>query len=317
MHASEHPMSNRRFSRRAPHKQADYIVRLGLALGKSRHDSRDDGRVHSLGTARSHQQALTLLCRWIQKNRLGDLRGASVASIMHWLEERSAEVGQKTLDRDRQATQFLLRQTSGADVRLPRIKSSFKGGRGLANQPRAYTREQVDLICSRLSDRSALSVRLAYASGLRAHELLTLAPRDQRPPSGHREWSPDRFDGREGTVYTVKGKGGLVREVLIPFQLARELESRRLTQPKVVNDRGIRYTSQYDISAGMYFSRIFTETSKKALRWSTGAHGLRHAYVHDRLIELAELGHTREMRMTLVSQELGHFRPEIVNEYLR
>ena len=98
-----------------------------------------------------------------------------------------------------------------------------------------------------------------------------------------------------------------MREVLIPFQLARELESRRLTQPKVVTDRGIRYTSQYDISAGMYFSRIFTETSKKALRWSTGAHGLRHAYVHDRLIELAELGHTREMRMTLVSQELGHF----------
>ena len=57
LHASEHPMSKRRFSRRAPHKQADYIVRLGLALGKSRHDSRDDGRVHSLGTARSHQQA--------------------------------------------------------------------------------------------------------------------------------------------------------------------------------------------------------------------------------------------------------------------
>ena len=79
MHAFARPMSNRRFSRRAPHKQADYIVRLGLALGKSRHDSRDDGRVHSLGTARSHQQALTLLCRWIQNNRLGDLRSASVA----------------------------------------------------------------------------------------------------------------------------------------------------------------------------------------------------------------------------------------------
>ena len=57
--------------------------------------------------------------------------------------------------------------------------------------------------------------------------------------------------GREGNVYTVKGKGGLVREVLIPLQLAWELESRRLTQPKVVTDRGVRYTSQYDISAGM------------------------------------------------------------------
>ena len=44
---------------------------------------------------------------------------------------------------------------------------------------------------------------------------------------------------------------------------------------------------------------------------------MRHAYVHDRLIELAELGHTRETRMMLVSQKLGHFRLEIVNEYLR
>ena len=69
----------------------------------------------------------------------------------------------------------------------------------------------------------------------------------------------------------MKGKGGLVREVLIPFQLARELESRRLTQPKVVTDRGIRYTSQYDISAGMYFSRIFSETSKKALQVVNGS----------------------------------------------
>ena len=61
------------------------------------------------------------------------------------------------------------------------------------------------------------------------------------------------FDGREGSVYTVKGKGELMREVLIPLQLVWELESRRLTQPKAVTDRGIRYTSQYDISAGMYF----------------------------------------------------------------
>ena len=171
---------------------------------------------------------------------------------MHWLEERSAEVGQKTLDRDRQATQFPLHQTSGAEISdFPESNSLNKGGRGFANQLRAYTREQVDLICSRLSDRSALSVSLAYASRLRAHELLTLTPRD--PASTQR--TPRMIVGpvREGNVYTVKGKGGLVREVLIPFQLVWELESRRLTQPKAVTDRGIRYTSQFDISAGMYF----------------------------------------------------------------
>ena len=36
---------------------------------------------------------------------------------------------------------------------------------------------------------------------------------------------------------------------------------------------------------------------------------------HDRIT--GGLGFSREARATIVSQELGHFRPEIVNEYLR
>ena len=54
-----------------------------------------------------------------------------------------------------------------------------KADEGLRINSRAYTGEQVELIYTRLSDRSALSVRLAYASGLRTHELLTLTPREQ------------------------------------------------------------------------------------------------------------------------------------------
>ena len=42
--------------------------------------------------------------------------------------------------------------------------------------------------------------------------------------------------------------------------------------------------------------------SKSVLGRSTDAHVLRHGYAQDRMIEL---------------QELGHFRPDIVTEYLR
>jgi len=34
--------------------------------------------------------------------------------------------------------------------------------------------------------------------------------------------------GRDGVVYTVKGKGGLVRDVIIPTHLTKELELRHL-----------------------------------------------------------------------------------------
>ena len=305
----------RRTSRRSPDKQAAYVVRKGLALGKPRHQARDDGLIHSLGTARSYQQALTLFCRWIQSRRHGDLRSADVGLVQGYLNERQSQVGQKTLDRDRQAAQFLLRQT-GINIKLHRVFSTFNGGRKLAKHSRGYTPEQVDAIAARQSARTGLATRIAYAAGLRAHELLTIRRKSEQPASSHRKWSNNRFVGRGGAAYTVVGKGGLIREIRLPGHLARALENVRLAEPRTIADRNIKYRQHYDLTGGVYFSFIFGKTSKAVLGWSTGAHGLRHGYAQDRMSELLELGFTRAERMGVISQELGHFRPDIVIEYL-
>ena len=131
----------------------------------------------------------------------------------------------------------------------------------------------------------------------------------ERAPSAHRKWSKERFFGRGGVVYTVKGKGGLVREVIIPGPLAKELELRRLAEPVTLRNRGINHQQHYDITAGQSFSHIFTKASVKHLGWSTGAHGLRHGYAQVRMDELHTGRFTRQERMEIVSQELGHFRP--------
>ena len=300
-----------------PKTQAARMIRGGLALGKARHNSRNDGKIHSRGTARAYQSGLTLFCDWIQRHKLGDLPGATVKIAERYLTERAGKVGQKTLDRDRQSIQFLLRQTSGMDIKLPRLKTSFRGGRRLAEQSRAVTVEQLNAICRNLSPRSALAARICYWSGLRAHELHTLEPRYSSAPSKHRKWSRERFKGRNGQLYVVKGKGGLKREVMLPFELAAELERLRLPKPAIKIDRGIRYSCRYDLTAGNDFSCVFTAASKKALGWSTGAHGLRHSYAQDRMIELRSSGCGRRQRMEIVSQELGHFRADIVEAYLR
>lgn len=307
----------KRFWFSKPRTQAERIVQRGLALGKSRHDSKNDGKIHSIGTARAYRDGLTLFCTWIQQHRLGDLPGASVKLAERYLTERSRQVGQKTLDRDRQAIQFLLRQTSGMDIRLPRIKTSFSNGRGLAKQPRALSVEQLDAVCRNLSPRSALAARLCYSTGLRAHELFTLQPRHSCSPSRHRQWSPDRFSGRDGQLYVVTGKGGLKREILLPFDLAYELEKRRLSQPVIKIDRSVRYECRYDITGGNDFTCVFGAAAKKALGWSTGAHGLRHSYAQDRMNELRASGYGRQARMEIISQELGHFRADILETYLR
>ena len=262
------------FGGREAAQQAKYWVNRGLALGKARHGNHRDGLIHSIGTKRNYEGALTRFCRWIQQHKFRDLESVSIKNTMRYLEERSTQVGQKTLDLDRQAIQYLLRQTTGAEMRLERVKSTFTGGRKLAAESRAYTFDQVEAVCSRLSPRAALAARIAFAAGLRAHEFFSIRPADELQASSHRSWSPDRFAGREGERFVVSGKGGLRREILLPHSLAAELKSRRFEAGAVlVRDRGINYQRHYDIAGGQSLSDVWNRASRKELGWSAGVHG--------------------------------------------
>lgn len=97
-------------------------------------------------------------------------------------------------------------------ITLPVVKSELTH----VLKSRAYTKVQVDLITNAQSTTYQLATRIAAATGLRAHELLTLRKSSEQAASSHRTWIKTRFFGRSGEVYTVKGKGGLIREVLIP-----------------------------------------------------------------------------------------------------
>lgn len=123
--------------------------------------------------------------------------------------------------------------------------------------------------------------------------------------------------GREGQRYSVIGKGGLIREVMIPDNLAQHLEDRRLDQAIKVIDRNIIYQQHYAIQAGRNWSQSFSRSSQHVLVWSNGAHGLRHSCTQERMDELRSQGLTREYALEVVSQELGHFRPDITEIYLR
>ena len=51
--------------------------------------------------------------------------------------------------------------------------------------------------------------------------------------------------------------------------------------------------------------------------YSHGGHGLRHTYAQNRMYQLQGLGLSYEQALAIVSQELGHFRPDITEVYLR
>lgn len=293
-----------RFS--SPEKQA---ARASNAVAKQLND-----KIASIGTLRNYEQALKNVATELARNN-ESLKDITPDRAQSYLEQRAEEVGQKSLDMERQALQAMMQHVTHkleAGERLQVVKSEHEQ----ILESRAYTPEQVQAIAQQQAPQNALATEITHAAGLRAHELLTLERADLKP-ADERPALADKFAEREGERYTVTGKGGLTREVLIPHDLAQRLEDRRLEDPRMVTDRGIHYEQRYDIGAGRNFSQSFSRASQNALGFSNGAHGLRHSYAQERIDELQRSGANREHALEVVSQEMGHFRADITETYLR
>jgi integrase len=262
----------------------------------------------SVRTEKNYAGALKGVAAFLQENRLGDLRSLDAEKALAYLEIRGQEVSQKSLDMDRQAIQAVLGE------KLPVVKSELS----TTLESRAYTSEQAKMIADAQSEKHCLSTQIAENAGLRAHELLTLRPVEERQADTHREYRDDRFTGRDDVkIYTVEGKGGLCREVAISRDLADKLETRRLDEPRIVYDREVRYEQHYNLGGGKQWADSFSKAADRALGWSTGAHGLRHEFAQERMNTLQGNGYEYRDALEVVSQEMGHFRPEITEVYLR
>ena len=242
---------------RSARTQAGHAISQKISLGRGRHDNPGDGRIHSVGTARGYEQALKGFAGYLQSHRLGDLSGTTVEKAERYLADRAGLVAQKTLDLDRQAIQMHL------GMQLEVVKSEME----TRLSTRSYSNAQVARIASAQSERNSLATQIAHDAGLRAHELFTLRPAEEQSASTHRQWSEGRFTGQ---LYTVKGKGGLIREVMVSKNLANRLEEKRLAEPKQVTDRGVRHSQHYDIGGGRAWSQSFSAASKRELGFSSG-----------------------------------------------
>lgn len=298
--------------------QARAVLKQSLSL-TSRHaeevaagvaGSRSTGKIHSLATFDKYAAALAQAGEWAREAAdVRHLRDLTAELAQDYLADRAAAgIGQKQLDTDRNALEFVVGKGS-LDREIALSAAELRS--------RTYTPDQVHAVLAGQDPRNALATEIAWRAGLRAHELLTLRRSDEATAAAHRRWSPHRFAGRDGARYVVTGKGGLRREVLVPRGLAGRLEDRRHCETLTIRDRGIVYRQHYDLGGGNAWSKSFGEASARALGWSYGAHGLRHSYAQERMAELQARGFDHAAAREIVSQELGHFRGDVVEVYLR
>lgn len=267
------------------------------------------GKYKELQSVRSRNEAAAALKVAAEKIGVDRIKQITPEKALQYLEDRrDGYASQKSLDRDRKALAIAI----GVD--LPRLKAISEQ----TLSSRAYTPAQIEKIASAMTEKNALALKIAHNAGLRAHELITLKRINEGAKTTSRTWTNERFAGREGEVYLVTGKGGLTREVMIRRELAEQLEARRLPSPKTTTDRGVNYLQRYDIGGGNALSSSFTRASQRALTFSHGLHGVRHRYAQERIDEVKTAFRVdHETARDIVAQELGHFRGDITEVYLR
>jgi len=291
-----------------------WFAKAETQASKMVHALNDAGVIKSAGTFRNYEQALTQVAQIFKDNALPSINNLTPQQATAYLVDRATEVRQPTLNLERQAMQKVMQHYNhqlATKETLPVVKSELQ----TIQASRAYTTEQTREVVAHQTPHNAISTEIAHAAGLRAHELLTIRPTAERP-ADPRPAHSGKFEGREGVSYTVTGKGGLTREIQLPRELSERLEGYRQPEPEKVTDRGVHYERCYAIGGGNSWSASFTRASQNAHGWSNGAHGMRHTYAQERMSEL-QREHPRDEALRIASQEMGHFRPEITEVYLR
>jgi hypothetical protein len=284
-----------------------------------RRGTESTGKIHSIATFNKYSQSLKLTGEWAkEKYQISKIKEITPEIAKAYLNYRvKNQIGQKQLNADRSALLFIVDE-------LPRVQQnneitiySKQREHSSSTASRYYSQKQFEHIINNMKPKTKLSTEIAYHAGLRSHELLTLSKPDDQQKDQNRIWHPDRFHSRTGIIYLVTGKGGLIREVMLPSHLSIEIEKYRLERPKIAIDRGINYKQYYNIDGGKKWSEKFTRVSKKVIGYSAGSHGLRHSYAQNRLSELKSQAFDTDTAKKIISQEMGHWRKDIINAYLR
>jgi integrase len=288
-------------------RRAKALAAAKTTLGpKPKDKAKQKNRIRSIGTRQAAESLLRMLGRFLHASRLGNLSAVPLGACQLFLLVRAeAGLSQSALKRDKRLLELIY------DEELQSVEAKPRKQR----PPREVSIEQLSAIAAEQSPDNALASRIAHATGARASELLTLARPDERPPSP-RQWHDDLHSGLTDCLpYTVIGKGGLIRTIMVPRDLARELEALRRPQPMRVRDHGRNLLSYYRLPGGDAWASSFRKCAKKVFGASPGAHGTRHGYVAIRKRILQQLGFDKDTIDAILSQELGHRRPEIIDEY--
>ena len=293
-----------------PHAQAKLKKTIAINLSKHESKGQNDQVIHSIGSARDYSGCISAFLKWrLDHSGIPQFAPITTAEATYFLDELSVQIQQSSLDQYHNALQIAM------GAKLARHTSDLEDIR----KSRVIYASDLYPIIERMSERHAFTTILIAHTGMRASEIYELRFEDELEPSKHRNWSKDCFAGRGDLRRMVieNGKGGLHRPVGLNDACFTQLMKYKLPEKKWITDRGVDRQTWFDLPGGQRISQAFSEASSKALHESMGIHGLRHSYAQARYAVLRKAGYSHVEALSIITQELGHFRSDITLGYFR
>lgn len=282
-------------------------------LGQSRTEGKTLDKINGERTRNQYRELMEKVSIELRQHDKTTLEQMTPEQFTRVLERFSGDLNQQSLNNMRIAGEKGFRaKEKYAGIKIENVKSDVTQ----ILTTRSYSNDAIKEIHDKgLSERHKLPMEIVAVTGIRTHEVITLRRAEERSPSD-RDRETLHPDKPGWLPYTVEGKGGMVPPIRIPPELAERLEATRIPE-RSVTDRKIEYKQVYDLVGGNNLSSAFTRASNKVYGFSNGIHGLRHSYAQRRMHELAKFGIDKDKSLAIVSQEMGHLRPEITLCYLR
>jgi integrase len=169
-------------------------------------------------------------------------------------------------------------------------------------EARSYEKPK-EIINGLQNERYQMVASIQYEGGARINEASLI---DEKRLGGIIE-----RDGKEyGVIALQRGdsKGGDPRDLYISKETYNRVAAYVAENGKLHIQRGSERQE--------YRNAIKAVAEETGQRYG-GSHGFRHNFAQERVAELQEAGHGYSVALTMVSQEMGHYREDITEHYLR
>ena len=270
-------------------------------------------RQGSFKTKKRYYDAMKRFCRFLADNfhlqKLANVNGKHLAAYVIYMQEQGMSAS--TIKTDLAAIRFFHDKMERTKYHLPSnddlsvdLERRRFGGVDRTWSMDEYSRFRAACLADGRNDYAAIACITWYA-GLRIHECFRI------------DTAIAEQALRENAI-TIKGKGGKVRTVPICGNIRLELEKFLAVTP-----RGHKLFVPDDVQTHnaigqlqQYIYKVRPTVQDAGSTRPMTHHGLRHTYAARTWQELVDCGVSRLIASLLVSQLLGHERPDVTTTYL-